>query len=63
MFVLGIFRFESDVLIESIESTITSLTITYLKELLEKTQNNTIKRDGPIQIEDYLTGFLVITLR
>ena len=58
MFVLGIFRFELDVLIESTESTITSL-----KELLEKTQNNTIKRDGPIQIEDYLTGFLVITLR
>ena len=58
MFVLGIFRFESDVLIESTESTITSL-----KELLEKTQNNTIKRDGPIQIEDYLTGFLVTTLR
>ena len=58
MFVLGIFRFESDVLIASTESTITSL-----KELLENTQNNTIKRDGPIQIEDYLTGFLVITLR
>ena len=38
-------------LIESTASTTKSL-----KELLEKIENNTIKQDGPFQMEDYLTG-------
>ena len=38
-------------LIESTASTTKSL-----KELLKKIENNTIKQDGPFQMEDYLTG-------
>ena len=45
-------------LIESTASTTKSI-----KELLEKIENNTIKQDGPFQMEDYLTGnLLIITL-
>jgi len=44
-------RFELDMLIES-----TAATTKCIKELLEKMQDNTIKRDGPIQMEDNLTA-------
>lgn len=44
-------RFELDMLIES-----TAATTKSVKELLEKMQNNIIKRDGRIQMEDHLTA-------
>ena len=54
---MQIFRFELDVLIESTASTTKSL-----KELLENIENNTIKQDGPFQMEDYLTGIIPVNL-
>ena len=42
-------------LIESTASTTKSL-----KELLNKIENNTIKQEGPFQMEDYLTGIIPV---
>ena len=49
---LFFFRFELDMLLESV-----NVTTKRVEELLEKFNNNTIKTEGPIRVEEYLTGF------
>lgn len=44
-------RFELDMLLESV-----NVTTKRVEELLEKINNNVIKADCPITIEDHLTG-------
>lgn len=44
-------RFELDMLLESV-----NVTTKRVEELLEKINNNTVKSDSPIRIEDHLTG-------
>lgn len=44
-------RFELDMLLESVNATTKRV-----EELLEKVNNNIIKGDSPIRIEEHLTG-------
>lgn len=45
-------RFELDMLLESV-----NVTTKRVEELLEKINNNTIKTESPIRVEEYFTGF------
>ena len=45
-------RFELDMLLESV-----NVTTKRVEELLEKINNNIIKGDSPIRIEEHLTGW------
>lgn len=38
-----------------------NVTTKHVEELLEKINNNTIKTDSPIHIEDHLTGYNLIS--
>jgi paired amphipathic helix protein Sin3a len=49
------FRFELDMLLESV-----NVTTKRVEELLEKINNNTIKMDSPIRIDEHLTGHNLI---
>lgn len=51
MFCINADRFELDMLLESV-----NVTTKRVEELLEKINNNTIKTDGPIRVEDHFTG-------
>lgn len=51
MFRTNACRFELDMLLESV-----NVTTKRVEELLEKINNNVIKADCPITIEDHLTG-------
>lgn len=48
-----VIRFELDMLLESV-----NVTTKRVEELLEKINNNSIKTDSPIRIEDHLTGYI-----
>lgn len=37
-----------------------NVTTKRVEELLEKINNNTLKTDGPIRIEEYFTGYSLI---
>lgn len=39
-----------------------NVTTKRVEELLEKINNNTIKTDSPIRIEDHLTGYMIFRL-
>lgn len=45
-------RFELEMLLESV-----NVATKRVEDLLEKINNNTIKGDGPIRIEEHLTGY------
>ncbi|RXH79636.1 hypothetical protein DVH24_040783 [Malus domestica] len=47
-------RFELDMLLESV-----NVTTKRVEELLEKVNNNTIKMDSPIRIEEHFTGYIL----
>lgn len=49
-------RFELDMLLESV-----NVTTKRVEELLDKINDNTIKTDSPIRIEDHFTGISLIT--
>lgn len=51
VFCTNVCRFELDMLLESV-----NVTTKRVEELLEKINNNVIKADCPITIEDHLTG-------
>lgn len=53
MYLIVFLRFELDMLLESV-----NVTTKRVEELLEKINNNTIKMDSPIRIEEHFTGFI-----
>lgn len=50
-------RFELDMLLESV-----NVTTKRVEELLDKINNNVIKADCPISIEDHLTGHYLLSI-
>lgn len=49
---IGDFRFELDMLLESVSSTVKRM-----EELLNNISNNSVKFDSQFRIEDHFTGF------
>ena len=54
---INVLRFELDMLLESV-----NVTTKRVEELLEKINNNTIKTESPIRIEEHFTGNSLLDL-